>query len=378
MTDIDRIDRDRARGLMAGIAVGNLLGIPMEGDSKARIARRYPDGVREIAADSGCPDDDDLALAIEVAEAAEAAEGLDVDALGLRFWRWAEANGSGMGMLTAEVLALYGGTDPQRLACMRAGAGETVVRNPRGVSIIEASRQAWNGGRAGNGALMRCAPLAIRWRDDPHRLVRESVVSAVPTHWDRRCGWSCAIANLAAATALRGEMLSADDLLRSARDGVAAARSVLSPYGYRAEAPSSVTEAVRGAARSTLDELEFDGRGMGGTLLSLQGALLAYWQAEGFESGVRQMVEAGGDTDTNGAIVGAVLGARFGLSAIPERWQRRVDEVRAGRVSMESLADRLAASAGGRGPPRPRTSGFGTAPGSERTQALDERMAESG
>ena len=61
-----------------------------------------------------------------------------------------------------------------------------------------------------------------------------------------------------------------------------------------------------------------------------------------FESGLRHAVEAGGDTDTNGAIVGAVLGARFGLAAIPERWQRRVTRIRKGRVPMKSYADRLA------------------------------------
>ena len=175
------------------------------------------------------------------------------------------------------------------------------------------------------------------------RLVRESVLSAVPTHWDWRCGWSCALANLACAAALRGETLSAEALLRSAQDGMAASLPALRDYGYRAEIPSSVSEAVILALRSTMDDLRFDGDDMGFTLLSLQAALISYWRAEDFESGLRKAVEAGGDTDTNGAIVGAVLGARFGLAAIPERWRRRVDGIRTGRVSMEACSDRLAA-----------------------------------
>ena len=56
-------DVDRARGLMVGIAVGNLLGIAMEGRSRRRILDAHPQGVREIAAKSGYPDDDDLAQA---------------------------------------------------------------------------------------------------------------------------------------------------------------------------------------------------------------------------------------------------------------------------------------------------------------------------
>ena len=336
-------EMDRARGLMAGIAVGNLLGLSMEGRPQRSIAREYPAGVREIVAKPGYPDDDDLAQAIEIADAATVAGGLDVDDLGRRFWAWAEANGAGMGDLTGDVLALYGGSYPLRLACNRAVG---TVRTPRGLPIVEASQQAWGGRRAGNGALMRCAPLAIRWRDDPHRLVQESVLSAVPTHWDRRCGWSCALANLACAAALRGEMLSAEALLQSVQDGIAASLPVLRDYGYSAEIPSSVSDAVALASRSAMDELRFDGSDMGFTLLSLQAALISYWRAEDFESGLRKAVEAGGDTDTNGAIVGAMLGARFGHAAIPGRWRRRVDELRTGRVSMEACADRLWALAG--------------------------------
>ena len=336
-------DTDRARGLMAGIAVGNLLGIVMEGWPRRRISREFPEGVTEIVAMPGYPDDDDLAQAIDIADAATAAGGLDVDDLGRRFWAWAETNGAGMGILTGEVLELYGGSYPTMRLARSTTTG--TVRTPQGMPIVEASQQAWAGGRAGNGALMRCTPLAIRWRDNPHRLVRESVLSAVPTHWDWRCGWSCALANLAVAGALRGEMLSAAALLRSAQDGMAASMPTLRDFGYSAEIPPSVSEAVILASRSSMDDLRFDGDDMGYTLLSLQAALISYWRANDFESGLREAVEAGGDTDTNGAIVGAVLGAQFGLAAIPERWRRQVDEIRRGRVSMEASADRLAALA---------------------------------
>ncbi len=336
---------NRARGLMAGIAVGNLLGIALEGWSRSHIAEKFPEGVREISARSGYPDDDDIAQTIEVADAATANDGLEVDDLGQRFWRWGETIGAGMGGLTRDVLTLYGGGYPQRLACRRKCGTE---RPPKGIPIIKASRQAWGGNRAGNGALMRCAPLAIRWRDDPGRLVRESVLSAVPTHWDPRCGWSCVIANLAVAAALRGERLSSEALLRQARGGMAESLPTLRNYDYRAEIPSSVLDAVTMAARSSMDELGLDVRpGIGFTLLSLQAALVSFWRAEDFESGLSQVVEAGGDTDTNGAIVGAVLGARFGHAAIPERWRKQADEIRKGRVSMESWAGRLAALAHG-------------------------------
>ncbi len=213
---------DRARGLMAGIAAGNLLGIVQEGWPRRRIAETYPDGVREIAARPGWPDDDDIAQSIVIAEAA--AEGpLDPHDLGRRFWEWAEANGAGMGGLTGDVLARYCGAYPQRAARRRGrrACGDP-VREPAGVPITEASRSAWGGSRAGNGAVMRCAPIAIPGRHDSVALVRNSIVSAVPTHWDNRCGWSCAILNLAAAAAPRGESMTADELLDAGLDGVRA------------------------------------------------------------------------------------------------------------------------------------------------------------
>ena len=43
---------------------------------------------------------------------------------------------------------------------------------------------------AGNGAVMRCAPLAIRWVRDDVALARNTALSAVVTHADPRCVWS--------------------------------------------------------------------------------------------------------------------------------------------------------------------------------------------
>ena len=337
--------KDRAYGLMVGIAAGNLLGIVQEGWPRRRIAEAFPDGVRDMAARPGYPDDDDLAQAIAVAEAA-ATGPLDPQDLGRRFWEWAETNGAGMGGLTGHVMELYGGDAPQFLAPRRR---EGRAREPAGISITEASQAAWGGSRAGNGALMRCAPIAVRWRDDAAALVRNSIVSAVPTHWDRRCGWSCGLSNLAAAAALRGETLAADELLAAGLQGVQASLPELEPYGYEARVPRSVREAVHEARDVDLDGVIADGDSKGYTLLTLMIALIVYWRAASFEQGLSAVIETGGDTDTNGAVAGALLGARFGIDAIPGRWRDRIAEIRAGRTPVESYADRLLAAGAGDG-----------------------------
>ena len=88
---------ERACGMMVGIGVGNLLGIPWEGWTRTRIESRKPGGVHEITPSEDYPDDDDLAQAILLAEACIETGPLDIDDLACRFWAWGELNGLGMG-----------------------------------------------------------------------------------------------------------------------------------------------------------------------------------------------------------------------------------------------------------------------------------------
>jgi ADP-ribosylglycohydrolase len=63
---------------------------------------------------------------------------------------------------------------------------------------------------------------------------------------------------------------------------------------------------------------------MGWVLIALQNAFYQLLHAPSFEEGVVATVMAGGDTDTNGAIAGALLGAVHGAGAVPPRWTRAV------------------------------------------------------
>ncbi len=329
----------REHGLMVGVAAGNLLGLAIEGWPKREIQEAFEDGIDEIWVDGPEVDDDDLAQSLIIAEAA--AEGpLDVDVLARRFWEWGELNGTGMGGLTWNVLTLYGGDMPQFL---RGRPGE--ARPASGLSAVEASRKAWAGMQAGNGALMRCAPIAIRWRDDLAALVRNSIVSAVPTHWDPQCGWSCALMNIAIAAALRGESISENDLFTAAQEGMRASLGELARYEYTDDPPESARKAVSAAYRvQDIADITFDGANMGYTLLTLQAGLASLRLAPSFEKGLSAIVEQGGDTDTNGAVVGAALGAKFGVEVIPAHWRETIADYRVGRRPMEQHADEVAAA----------------------------------
>ena len=339
---------------MVGLAVGNLLGILCEGWPREEIRYRWPDGVRDIEAKPGYPDDDDLAQAIILAAACHGAEDLDADDLARRFWVWGEENGLGMGLATGEALARYGGSYPKRYgsrkrSAHRRGAARSnfrVAREPVGLPALEASRAAWEDsdrGAAGNGAVMRCAPVAIRWRDDDVALVRNTACSAAVTHWDSRCIWSAVFVNLAIASLLREPPDGALRLVERAEQAREALGDALAPFGISAPARASVTKALDVADVTTPEEIGLDGWDLGYTLKAMQVALWCVRRAADFEEALIAVVNAGGDTDTNGAVAGAVLGARFGLDAIPRRWQDQVAKLRADRLAMEIWADRLMA-----------------------------------
>jgi hypothetical protein len=79
-------------------------------------------------------------------------------------------------------------------------------------------------------------------------------------------------------------------------------------------------------------------RGPGGhTVLTMQAGLWAATTPLGFEEALVALVNAGGDADTNGALAGAVLGARYGASAIPLRWTAYIPQ----KERLANLADRL-------------------------------------
>ena len=291
---------DRARGMMVGIGAGNLLGIPWEGRSRTVIARQNRGGVREITAREGYPDDDDLAQAILLAE-----------------------------------------------TC--------IVREPQGADASDAARLVWEDSgrsRAGNGSVMRCGPVALRWLDDDVALARNGVMSAVVTHWDRRCVWSTLLADFAIASCLRGEPVESNALLERAAAALSAPRAELTPLGLPEEPSASVRNAVETALASgaLVDDIELD-EGIGYAPKALGAVLWASQHPGSVEEGLLAIVNA----DTNAAPAGAALGARFGLGGIPEDWRARVAEIRAWeapvdgwieRRPLEEYADRMLALPG--------------------------------
>ena len=83
----------------------------------------------------------------------------------------------------------------------------------------------------------------------------------------------------------------------------------------------------------------------GYTIGTLESAFAALHQASSFEEGLIKIVNRGNDADSVGAVAGALLGAKFGFSAIPKRWFDKLEDgpqyfINAQRLYLQIRANR--------------------------------------
>ena len=186
----------------------------------------------------------------------------------------------------------------------------------RGTSPREAGRDVWEaGGRnaAGNGSLMRTAPIGVFFASDLERLRQASREDSAVTHFDERCQQACVAFNAAIATAIStsGDV-DPERIWRSARDEVSRPDLVDDLEHARRDDPDLLGDDLHLHEHQGFVRVAFR---------------LAFWEllhAPSIEAALIDVVNRGGDADTNGAIAGALLGAVRGERAIPARWRRLV------------------------------------------------------
>lgn len=286
------IEPDRARGVLLGLAAGNLLGLPVEGVGRDTTRSRYPEGILEIdPREVRRPMDDDLAQAVDLAEAL-AHDPDPVAGFADRLVKWRRENGRGIGIMTSTVIDYLevglGAPDAAKAFWQERGSPETQP----------------------NGALMRCAPVAVRYAQQPEQLIAQTAATCAVTHYAPGAQWSCVVVNAAIAMLLRGTEPSRDDLVLAASQDGAPAELI----AWTLAIPDDIAQRIS------------DERVSGHTYLCMQAALWCLDTNDTLEEALVRIVSAGGDTDTNAAVAGAVLGARFGASAIPQRWLDCVPE----------------------------------------------------
>ena len=259
----------RAQGVLLGQVVGDSLGSRVEGKPALEIADAYPGGLRDLG-DGGLyhtiagQPTDDSEMALTLARAIVQHKGFDGSKVLDVYRAWLTSRPVDVGMTTERGLLGQMTTDSES-----------------------------------NGSLMRVSPIGVWAAGDPSRAARTARDDSTLTHSNPACLEACAAYCAAIAAAIGGA--SRDEMIEAAL----------------ANSKGPAHEAVKRGAKGSAPGDFFTHPGW--VLLALQNAFYCLKTYE-FEEALVQTVGCGGDTDTNAAIAGALLGAFHGRERIPARW----------------------------------------------------------
>lgn len=286
----ERFSNDRAAGALVGLATGDALRAGYEFGST-----RFTGTARMIGGGLGGFEPgqwtDDTSMAVCVAQVAATGH-LDATAVARRFLDWYRSDPPDVGIQTRELL------------------GQAV--DARDVAARSAARFARLPQRsAGSGALMRTAPVALAHLGDDTAILEAAHEISALTHADPVSGEACTLWCIAIDRAIREQRLD------GIRDGL------------------RLLADDRGAWwQERLDEAEHAPltrfRPNGDVVTALQAAHGAIATtpvpddepAHHLQDTLHRVIGIGDDTDTTAAIAGQLLGARWGLTAIPFPWRR--------------------------------------------------------
>lgn len=290
---------ERYRGSLLGLACGDAVGTTVEFRPRGTFAPLTDmTGGGPFGLEPG-QWTDDTSMALCLAESLLSKDGFDAaDQMGryLDWWQWGYLSSTGrcfdIGSTVRQALSRYqetgnpfaGSTDPQT---------------------------------AGNGSLMRLAPVALFYYPSVERVVASSAESSRTTHAAPEAVECCRFLGLALATALSG--------------APKATLLDLGGYGFREPAVSRI--AAGSFLRKSRDEIT----GSGYAVASLEAALWCFHHTSSFEAAVLEAANLGDDADTTAAITGQLAGAHYGVEQIPQHWLRRLCR----RTEIEATADAL-------------------------------------
>ncbi|MGH7469002.1 MAG: ADP-ribosylglycohydrolase family protein [Longimicrobiales bacterium] len=177
---------------------------------------------------------------------------------------------------------------------------------------FERTRDPWSGSTdrdsAGNGSIMRLAPIAIFYAHDARAALEHAGDSSRTTHAARDCIDACRYLCAVLIGAMRGA--SKEDILATRYAPI---------LDYWSEQPLStaIDEVACGSFKHREPPMI---HGSGHVVHSLEAALWAFHGSSNFRDAVLRAVNLGDDADTTGAVCGQIAGAYYGESGIPVEW----------------------------------------------------------
>lgn len=297
------MNMDKLRGALLGLAVGDALGTTVE--FKARHSfKPLTDmvGGGPFALEPG-EWTDDTSMALCLAESLVERGGFNAHDQMDRYLRWFRDGHYSVKGFCFDI----GNTTREALVTFELGgqpfAGPTSVHS------------------AGNGSIMRLAPVPMAYAHDPVKAIELAKESSRTTHGAAACVAGCRYLAALIVGAINGE--DKESLLSERYSPV--------PGGWAREPLSVEIDAV--AAGSFKRKSRREVRGTGYVVDCLEAALWAFHTTTSFEEGALAAVNLGDDADTTGAVYGQIAGAYYGAEAIPAGWL--------GKLAMRDEIERL-------------------------------------
>ena len=291
---------DRFRGCLLGLAVGDAVGAAVEFSARGSfepVVDMIGGGPFQLKPGQWT---DDTSMALCLATSLLDRGGFDPHDQMMQYCRWAD---SGYMSSTGDCFDI-GGTISYALNQFKKNgdpfAGPTSPRS------------------AGNGCIMRLAPIAMFYYPELDAVARFAADSARTTHGAVEC---------IEASRLFGRMLCRSLM------GLAKSDVLLGDSNYPVTS-IGLAEIARGAYASMPASSVV---GSGYVVRSLEAALWSFNRTDSYAEAVLAATNMGDDADTTAAICGQLAGAHYGVHAIPESWLNRL----AWREEITDLADRL-------------------------------------
>ncbi len=276
-------NKDKIRGALYGVAIGDALGGPLEFMNAEQIKQKYGGRVTEMVGGGWlnlAPGEttDDTAMTLAVCEGIMENASAPIEPIGRRFIEWVNTDPKDIGMTCARSIA----TARENLA---AGMAAKMAWKKAGINT--AMENAERSG--GNGALMRTIGPALAYEDEDDR-ANYTIRIAEMTHYDDLSSDIC-----------RYYADAVHHFIKDERDAGVRTLDMMSVYGFDSWVNPS-----------------------GWVQDSMECAYLAFTTETDFENVLIKAVNLGGDADTIGAIAGGLAGAYYGYDAIPQRWIKAI------------------------------------------------------
>ncbi len=280
------LSQDKLQGPLIGLAIGDALGTTVEFAPRGTFTP-----LTDIV--GGGPFHlypgewtDDTSMALCLADSLIANQGIDLSDQLDRYIRWWK---EGENSVTGDCFDIG-------VTVRSALRGYEETGNPYSGSTDPRS--------AGNGSIMRLAPIPIFFANDPTAAIEAAAESSRTTH---------------------GTLEAVDACRLFAHLIIQAFTAENKKFLFQSPHPPNLCPSISDIAAGTYqDKTESEIKGSGYVVKSLEAALWAFWNSESFEEGALLAVNLGDDADTTGAVYGQIAGAYYGVKGIPEHWLNKL------------------------------------------------------